>query len=181
MNIRKSIREHFRGNKNWFFYSVNQPEDLLYGIKHFARLFWMSPSALLKGAASPDFVHTLPKLVISFWGRITCGEKVLCLASTRVPLLGCPDPSLGDEGLAPPGHVGTQCPLRCEHLATTGCYQVKSSCFSWRIWAQNFQAHQARAEWAAPLRLAVVSTSRPLGLCEVAAWVRKGKAAADEH
>ena len=156
VNIRKSIRDRFRGNKNWFrfFCSVNQPEDHLHGINLFARFCWMSPSALLKGAASPDFVHTLPKL----GEELTCGEKILCLASTQVPFLGCPDPSLGDKGLAP-GHVGIQCSWCCEHLATTRCYQFKSSCFCWHIWAQHFHAHQAHAEWAALLRLTVVSTS----------------------
>ena len=77
VNIRKSIRDRFRGNKNWFRFScsVNQPDDHLHGINLFAMFCWMSPSALLKGAASPDFVHTLPKLVISFWGRINMWRK----------------------------------------------------------------------------------------------------------
>lgn len=97
------------------FYSINQLELLLTRHQLFCGVCWESPSAFLRGrfcgAASLDFVCALPKLVISFWGRINTWRKKCCVlhlpraqANSASPQVLWP--SLGEEGPAPPGHVG---------------------------------------------------------------------------
>lgn len=123
--------------------------------------FLGEPLCTLQGGLPPDFVYALPKLVISFWGRINMWRKnpALFVASAWVPLLRCLSPSLGGEGLAPPGPWGPSAHT-AGALSGHRMLPVQEQLFQLAPLKHTpFPRTSGPRERAAPLRLTVVSTS----------------------
>lgn len=117
--------------------------------------------SLLSGAASPDFVYALPKLVISFWEELTCGEKILCLSFLLSPSLsGALIPYLETVDWAPPGHRGGPVAPFCQALSGHRMLPVQEQLFQLApLSTAHFHARQVRQSELPYLRITVVSTS----------------------